>query len=303
MKDRRRLALVIAGLSGALLFVVGISNLATAAEPASDPITRESITLSPVSKRYQVDAGTIKTDELTIVNDGAVAYDFIVYARPYSVNDSSYEADFTAQKPNADAYQWVQFDQSRYNIEAGATIKVKYTLRVPQNASPGGHYGVLFAETQPKTQEGTAVVRKKRVGSLVYATVNGEYQLEGNHEKTVLPFWQTRPPLIAVTTVKNTGNTDFISKLGFKVSDVFGNLKFSEEKEYAVLPETTRDMRLEWGGAPWFGLFRAEVKTTFLDKPTVTTSGFVLLLPRWLAIVVGVVIVGGVGYAILRRRR
>lgn len=303
MKGRGHLVSIAAGLIGVLLFAVSLTAVVNAAEPTTDTSERESITLSPVSKRYQIDAGSTQTDELTIVNDGTVAYDFIVYTRPYSVVNSSYEADFTAQKPNADAYQWVQFDKSRYSLEAGATIKVKYTLRVPQGAFPGGHYGVLFAETQPRTQEGTAVVRKKRVGSLIYATVNGEYQLGGNHEKTALPFWQTRPPLTAVTTVKNTGNTDFISKQGFKVSDMFGNVKFSEEKEYAILPQTSRDMRMEWASAPWFGLFRAEVKTTFLDKPTITTSGFVLLLPRWLAIVVGAVIVGGVGYAILRRRR
>lgn len=271
---------------------------------AADSSPRESITLSPVKERYTLDAGSSKTDELTVVNDGETAYDFIVYARPYSVHNETYDnPDFTSQTPTTDVYQWVQVSQAKYHVNAGQTVKVPYTIRVPQNATPGGHYGVLFAETQPAdTSGGNSVVRKKRVGMIIYATVNGQFQMGGEGLGTSIPFLQFHAPLSATSRIKNTGNSDFVVNSTYRITDLFGGEKYRVNKDYVVLPQTTRLMTFNWDNAPWFGLFKTEVKTSFLDQNN-DTSKLVLLVPRWLLIVLAVTIAGGVIYALLRRRR
>jgi hypothetical protein len=91
-------------------------------------------------------------------------------------------------------------------------------------------------------------------------------------------------------------------KTTYKVSDIFGGLKFSDAKEHTVLPETKRQISLEWGSAPWFGLYKVDVTTSFLDQNH-TANGYVLMAPRWLLIVLAVTAVGGVIYVVLRRRR
>lgn len=271
---------------------------------AADNSPRESITLSPVKQRYALDAGSSKTDELTVVNDGETAYDFIVYARPYSVHNEAYDnPDFTSQTPTTDVYQWVQVSQARYHVDAGQTVKVPYTIRVPQNATPGGHYGVLFAETQPTDNSGgNSVVRKKRVGMIIYATINGQYQMGGQSLGTSIPFLQFHTPLSATSRIKNTGNSDFVVNSTYLITDLFGGEKYHVDKDYVVLPQTTRLMTFNWENAPWFGLFKAEVKTSFLDQNT-DTAKLVLLVPRWLLIVLALTIAGGVIYALLRRKR
>ena len=273
----------------------------TVAAAAEEPEPRESITLSPVNKHYQFDAGSTKQDEITVVNDGEVAYDFILYARPYSIQNPSYTSpDFTASVANADAYQWVQFDQVRHHIEPNQTIKVPYTIRIPKDAAPGGHYGVLFAETQPSGKV-ESVARKKRVGMIMYATVKGQYLMEGKQLDSAIAFLQFRAPLTANVTVQNDGNSDFLVNAEYKVSDIFGRQKYSEAKDYPVLPKTKRQITLNWDGAPWFGLYKVEVKTSFLDQKH-SDSSYVLIAPRWLLIVLAVTIVGGVLYVVLRRR-
>jgi hypothetical protein len=295
---------ITSGLVLALMFVFGF--LPGTAFAAETPGPRESITLSPVKERFSVDAGGVKTGEITIVNDGETAYDFIMYSRPYSIGaqDETYaNPNFTTQTPTTDAYQWVQFDKARYHIEAGKTLKINYTIRVPQDAAPGGHYGVIFAETQPEqTTAGNSVVRKKRVGMIIYATVNGQYQMGAQHLGTNIPFMQFRNPLTASTRIQNTGNSDFFVSTVYRVTDVFGNQKFRADQDFAVLPKTTRQITFNWDNAPWFGLFKAEVKASFLDQEK-TQSGYVLLAPRWLLVVLALTAVGGVVYVVLRRKR
>lgn len=279
------------------------------------PSATESITLSPVSRKYKIDAGQTVSDKLTVVNDGQVDYDFIVYSRPYSIPPTS-TGDFDYTKPNftaapgngapknADAYGWIQFPKTKYNVKAGATVEIAYTMSVPKQAAPGGHYGVIFAETQPSQSQGdgNAVVRKKRVGTILYSTVNGQFTTTGQLEKTNIPFWQTQPPLHAESIVKNTGNSDFTNDTIYTVKDVFGNIKFKETKQYTILPQTTRKMAFDWTRSSWFGLYKAELEQTVLGKKT-TDSGYVLMMPRYLPILLLVGMIIGGAYVWFRRKK
>ena len=286
-----------------LLFAVFVGSASQTAFAASETGPAESITLSPVSTRFQINAGTQKDDELTIVNDGATSYNLIVYARPYSVSGESYDPNFVQTPSNADAYQWIQFRQVSWHVKAGETVKIPYTIRVPATAGPGGHYGVIFAETQPEQAvSGTSVLRKKRVGSIIYATVNGTYTTGGQSLGTSIAPLQFRAPLTASITIENTGNADFEAQTTYRVSDLFGNVKYENEKQYILLPTTTRKLSLEWVEAPWFGLFNVTIEAKFLDQ-TVTAQSLVLLVPRWLLLVLGIAAVGGGVYVVLRNRR
>lgn len=270
---------------------------------AEGEASQESITLSPVSRDFKVDAGTQVKNELTIINDGKLPYDFIVYSRPYSVLGEEYQSDYTKVRPNTDLYQWVRFEKTKYSIKPNETIKVPFTIVVPTSAAPGGHYGVIFAETQPSPEaQGTAVVRKKRVGMIAYTTVNGNYVNKGDFLDVSLPFWQVQPPMSADLRVQNTGNTDFKNSIRYTVKDLFGNVKYDAIKQYPVLPQTTRKINVAWNQSPWFGLFKVEITQKFLDKEK-TTGGYVLMMPRFLPILLLVLLIAGGGYAFYRRRK
>ena len=272
---------------------------------AQSSAQNESITMSPTSRKYAIDAGKTVEDKLTIVNDGNTAYDFLVYSRPYSIENNDYQSpNFTKTPANADLYGWIQFPQTKFHAKAGETIEVKYSVRVPVGAKPGGHYGVIFAETQPSSNEtsGNSVVRKKRVGAIMYATVNGEYKNAGEVVGSSISFWQVQPPLHTTVAVKNTGNTDFANETRLTVKDIFGNTKYDAVKSYQVLPDTTRTINLDWDKASWFGFYKVETQQKFLDQ-AVKNEGYVLLMPRYMPIaLLAVLIIGGL-YAYRGRRK
>ncbi|RWZ78128.1 MAG: hypothetical protein EOT04_02780 [Candidatus Chaera renei] len=282
--------------------VVGASSAAVSAQSQATP-PQERITLSPTGKRYALPPGGSINDSLTVINDGDVPYDFVVYARPYTVIGEDYQPDFSRDVPGADAYQWVQFEASRYSLQPGQKVTVNYSVRIPLNASPGGHYGVIFAESQPASQPGeNSIVRKKRVGSILYVTVTGAYRQGGSFLGAKLPFWQTRPPLSGYARVQNTGNVDFETNLKLRVSDVFGRTKYQNETVYSVLPATVRRLPLVWQDVPPIGLFKVSADIKFLDQNR-TVNFWVLIMPRWVAALM-VLVIGAAGiYYVLKLRR
>lgn len=292
--------LLVAGVV-AMVSSLLVSAVAGAVEQTTSTASREEITLSPVSKQHSVKPGQTIRSNFKVVNTGEVAFDFTVYARPFSVKDISYQQDFQTLTERSKAYSWVQFERTSWTVKAGETVTVDYTLRVPDNATPGGHYGVMFAETQPAADAGDSVARKKRVGSVLRVTVDGDISRLGFFERSSIPMLQFHPPLTTNTLVRNSGNVDFDTEVVLTVSDIFGNTKYRSKKDSTIYPETTREIPFNWQKVSWFGLYRVETKVSFLDESS-TTERLVLLAPRWLLVVGLVGIIGG-GYALFRQRR
>lgn len=289
--------------SFAVLLAVAFTTSASVGAVSSDTqdAPSERITLSPSSTTLKLKTGEVKRGSMKITNDGDVAYGFSVYARPYSVSNEVYDPNFTDQQSNTNVYRWVQFDQTAYRIEPGQTVDVPYTLRIPADAAPGGHYGVLFAETDERGLEGTGVARKKRVGNLLYVTVDGTYKMSGELKEFILPFWQTRVPMNSSARVANTGNADFRAKVTTTATDMFGRTKFTYKGDPIVLPDTTRLVEMKWENAPNFGLFKVSQSVAFLDRQY-QNEGYVLIAPKWAPVMLIVIMSAGAAYVVLRQR-
>ena len=297
-QSARFVAQLVFGL-GCMLLVSFMAASSVSAVETSEQ--KERITLSPSSTELKINAGETSRGTMKVINDGDIAYGFSVYARPYGVTNEQYDPDFTNQESNAGVYKWVQFDQTKYQIQPGQVIEINYTIRAPADAAPGGHYGVLFAETDERGLEGTGVARKKRVGNLLYVTVNGTYQTSGLFKEFILPFWQTKNPVVSSARVVNTGNADFRAKVTTTAKDIFGRTKYKYTGDPIVLPDTTRLLEMQWENAPNFGIFNITQTVSFLDQQH-EHRGYVLIAPRWAPVVLIIILAAGAAYGILQRR-
>ncbi|MEB0161191.1 hypothetical protein, partial [Pseudomonas sp. AH2 (2023)] len=79
-------------------------------------------------------------------------------------------------------------------LNPGENVEVPYTISVPADATPGGHYSVIFAETQVAEDTGQ-IARKKRVGAIVYATVDGDYIMSGRQISGSIDWLQLGGPV------------------------------------------------------------------------------------------------------------
>lgn len=293
-------------ISSFTLLVIAFLSLCIVSAPVlavdDDATGEDTITVSPSSQRFEMKAGAAESENLTVINNGQSTTKFIVYSRPYSVTNEQYELQFEKTADNTDLYQWVQFAQTTYTLAPGEQIDIPYTVSVPAQAAPGGHYGIIFVETQPAQNSGESVMRKKRIGSLILANVEGDITRQGHLVSSHVAFWQTAPPVTTSHRVENTGNTDFETTVNTTIKDLFGSVKHQHARDYVVYPGTIRNITFEWDRAPWFGIFKVDQTITVLDKET-QSSQYVLMLPRWLLVVVIALIVLGAGYGLLRRNR
>jgi len=249
--------------------------------PAGADTPSESIAISPVDQHISAGVGETKTGTVTVINDGQVGYDARVYAQPYSVKGEQYEPTFTGQNGRADADTWLSFDHTSLHLDAGKSAEVTYTLHIPSAPAPGGHYAVIFAETQPAAGASGSVVVRKRVGSLVYVTVtNGQLTREGRVDQTHIDGWQQTLPLTAWIRIENIGNTDFAATTTMTVRDVFGSVKYQADRTVNILPATIRRVDMPWDKAPWFGLVSVKIHATYLDQ-NYDYQQLVLIAPLW----------------------
>ena len=287
---------ITAGLCAALLFATTVTSGITHA------IEGESIVLSPASTRVPLNAGETKKGTIKVINDGTVSYDFVVYASPYSVADRSYIPNYNEKKANADLYTWVTYDKKEYTLNPGQSVDVPYTITVPADAAPGGHYSVLFAETQTSDENGGQIARKKRVGTIVYATVKGDYITAGKQLNTQIDWLQLGGPVTATVSIENTGNTDFVMTELFEVRNVLGGLAYKKTNERIMLPKTTRDVTMSWDQGPIMGLYKVKAETKVLEKIT-SKESWVLLMPMWVLVAMVAAIGAIIYYAFFRHRR
>ena len=277
MKQIKRILLAaLVVLSAALL----TAPVTIAQGPGDDNQQSESMTLSPASSQPKLVQGKATAGKVTVINNGKTTYDFIVYARPFSVRGESYETDFETVNKYTELYQWVKFPKANFRLAPDESIEVPYEIVAPNDARPGGHYAVIFAETQPpEDSTGQSVARKKRVGSLVYASAAGEVQERGSSEGLITKFWQKDSPLQADFLATNDGNTHYELTSDVVYKNIFGQSVHGAKQTKIIMPGTTRRVTSQWENPPMFGVFKVEGTVSYLGKQDTLQTRYIILLP------------------------
>ncbi len=192
------------------------------------------------------------------------------------------------------------------------------TITVPQNAAPGGYYGVIrfTAEAPEITQTGVAL--SASLGALVLLRVNGEakesiaieefYAAAGGNRNWLFEG----APIQFFERIKNTGTVHQQPRGQIAITDMFGqkiaNLNVNLENRN-VLPGSIRkfDQPLDStviGNKILFGRYTATLSMTYApNQPAVeTTISFWVIPYKLIAMVVGGLVIAffGVRYGLRR---
>lgn len=301
---KRFIGLWLIALTVAFVLTGVVSSPTTAIAQSNDSKSSQvsSITLSPAVNRPNFNSGTISEKEIKIINTGEQSYEFVVYAGPYSVKTETYDPDFVTVNKSNQAYQWISFDKTKYAIKPGQTIDIPYKIIIPKDAAPGGHYAVIFAETQPPSSGQTSVERKKRVGSLMYMTINGAVKMAGKVEDWTSSLWQTKLPLAADVRVRNDGNTHFLTNTHITYQDIFSRDKLKYNQEAIVMPGTTRRISANWSHPPLPGVYKVSGHIELLGKTETLPYKYILYTPLWLLYSVAGIVIVVVGAGLLKKR-
>jgi hypothetical protein len=185
--------------------------------------------------------------------------------------------------------RWIEPEATDLILQPGEERAFTFTINIPRNAEPGGHYASVLFQAPGEDQPGAAAVTQ-RIGALVLLRVSGNVIENAEIETFEAPTYSPTTPVILTLRVKNNGNTHINPKGTIIITDLFGN-KVDELplNGQNVLPGVVRKMDTEWKQPNVLGYYTATMVATYGQQnlPITAASKF-FVINTTAAILIGV---------------
>jgi len=226
---------------------------------------QNSLTLSVTPPLFQLslDRGDFWASSIKIVN--ANPYELTVYASlvNFAAQGEGGQGTFTPllEEEGLDNYSlgnWVTVENGPIVIESGKSAEIPFSIRVPENAPPGGHYAAILVGTQPAAspEGGSYISVSSLVSSLLFVRIKGDVVEDASirdffAEKT---FYQEADVSFALR-FENKGNVHLHPQGDIKIYNMWGKergvIPVNQKTNFGnVLPESIRKFEFRWSGEP-----------------------------------------------------
>ena len=292
----KKLKLVIAAIF-ALAAPIAATVPAMADEKAQDK-PAISLQITPVSNRIFMTHGESANYNMNVDNIGSEEFTFRVYAAPYTVANENYDINFSNETKRTQITRWITFktdagdyaSEATFKLAAGERKTVEYKVDVPEDVPAGGQYATVFAETVPgDSKQSTGIRTISRVGLIIYGRTDGETKDVAKIENTEVQAFMTSGDINVRSRVINEGNTDFQATARLVVKGIFGKELSTQKKGFDVLPDTARNVNLNWEETPAMGIFYVTAEISALDQK-VELSKIVVVIPVFVIVIMAILL-------------
>jgi hypothetical protein len=238
----RRFAVILVFLFVGAFAFVGVT---LAAEKAS-------LQIQPIIIEKQIDPGKDFNGTLRATNTGTIAQTYTVSVEDIESIDENGMPIFSKQK-QATAFEmssWVKIENKTFTLAPNEVAAIPFTVEVPKDATPGGHFAALFVNTSGKKPDTVGAAVGYQVGSLLSFQISGEVVESADirtftSDKTV--YGETKVKFVA--KVENEGNSLVRPRGLVEIMDMFGkktaSLKLNDSGD-AVFPHSSREFAVTW---------------------------------------------------------
>jgi len=291
-----------------LLFIIAVFNINSV---LAQDLNRIALTITPPLIKINMNPGETWSSSIKIINNNprvltvyTQIFDFKGGERGGVKFIKEYDESTEAEKKHL-LSQWLEINQEPINLAAYQSQDIVFTIKVPKNAEPGGHYAAILAGIKPakKIEKGSGINISSMLSSLVMLKINGEINEKGQIEEfsTDKRFYQS-PEVDFTIRFNNSGNVHLQPQGEIKIYNFFGKVKgiipINQKSESGnVLPESTRKWEFNWkveDSLLEIGRFKADLVLGFGEearqhdfqslyfwvinlKPTLTILGGLLL--------------------------
>lgn len=284
-------------------------------------VAAEGLTLSPPSFEMTLKPGEETAHTIQITNPTKNLIELYPSAGNFTADGDGgqpkYEIGTTAIESDSrfSIADWISFYAPKIALLPEQVVEFRFRIKVPENAEPGGHYGVVFLGTKPPEEkdEKSQVALSTMVGSLLLVRVPGDIREEARIEEFSAPWFFWTPPVSFTTFLRNTGNVHIRPQGEAIINDWRGKdierIDMNPRKGN-VLPESRRKFDVVWNPEIkhfWdipIGKFRATLKVAYgqSDQSLSQEISF-WILPKWLLITVGVLLLLCIIVIVIIRRK
>ncbi len=261
-----------------------------------------SVTVTPPLFQLTIGPGEQWTSSLKVVNTNS--YDVTYYAQVVDMQPSGEDgrSKFTPviNEPQEEVGQfftlarWIHTSSEPIFVKAGSSMDVPFTIQIPPEAEPGGHYAAILVGTQPGGLHATGTVLKVSsfVSSLFFVRIKGAVNESGRIREflTSQQLYQT-PKADFLLRFENTGATHVRPRGSIAIYNMWGKergvvpINQDADNNFGnVLPHSVRRFEFSWeSDANLFdiGLYSAIVTLAFGEdaKQNVTGKTYFWVVP------------------------
>lgn len=272
---------------------------------------QESLTLSVSPTLFEMTAnpGQEWKSSVRIINSNN--YDIRVY-----VDVTNFEAQgetgqvkflplFKEESTGNTLAEWIQYDKAEIIVPAERTTEVPFTIKIPDQADPGGHFAAILIGTKSLDQgsKQTVVETSQVVTSLVFLRVTGDV----NEQGSIREFRSTKsiaekPEMSFDLRFENKGNVQILPQGEIKILNMWGQergvIPVNRQTMFGnILPKQIRKYSFTWTGE-WsladMGRYRAIATLAYgNDERQFVTSETAFWVIPWKILSVIVVVLFG----------
>lgn len=212
---------------------------------------------------YQLKAAESKTDEVLIMNNTDTEQVITLYAVDGILTNSGAYACEQEVEPRDSVGAWVKLGQAQVTLAADTSVKVPFTVNVPERADVGEHNGCLVFQSASDEGEIQGNVRiRTRQAIRMAVTVPGDLKKEiAIKSFTVDTVKTTQHYLLAVS---NKGNVSSDIDISVRLKSFWGTEVYQNSGGYPVLADTDLDISYVNEEPPfWGGWYVASAQVTY----------------------------------------
>ncbi|MAF79586.1 hypothetical protein CL629_00705 [bacterium] len=241
------------GLLFAFLICVGWANKTEAQE-------KMVLTLTPPLFKVNLGPGETWRSSIKVVNTNQYDMDLYASVMNFEARGEKGQAKFIpivdTENANGTLAEWIEVSDEIIHIKQEASEEVPFTLQIPEDASPGGHYAAILIGTQPVKEnlEGSGIAVSSLISSLIFVEVRGEIIEEGRIKEfsTNKSVYQKLEVELALR-FENTGNVHLQPKGEIIIYNMWGKergkILINQKSEFGnVLPKSMRTFNFVWKG-------------------------------------------------------
>jgi len=258
------------------------------------------ITVRPIKISHTMLPGSTVSGSIALTNASPDVVDIDLGIEDFIPSAGTTNVQFIGRAEGVTTVRdWISLDSTDgFTFDSkGDERNITYTITAPEDAEPGGHFGVIFFKAN-KNQDGGQLKVGTRIGVLVFITIPGDSLQKGQILDFKGPKFVQKTPVTFNIKFENTGTVHYEPKGTVTIKNLFGR-KIAEVpvQGQTVLPTGIRDLTVSWDTSGLlFGRYTAELdikdgegnslsaeKIAFYAFPIWYTFGFIvaMLLILW----------------------
>lgn len=287
-----------------IVLMLGLLGLLVMIPASKAKAVNTGIQISPVTFNFEIKPGETQTGNILITNRNDETMDYVMELEIFENSSETGVPSFTAVKPTEGVstfIDWVKFPNGdKGSIEVGKSKEVNFTISVPADAEPGGHYGAIFAkQTKPLIEGANQVGVAARVGALTLISVPGKTTQGAQILEFKAPKFVWKGTINIKMRVQNTGSVHFDSNAIAKLQNIIGEPTSLDMGTHTLLPKNIRVFEATWQKKYPFGYYKITPTATDGDGNIVSGAAvtiwaipLVIVIPIIIFLILLILIVG-----------